>query len=147
MKVSIEEQLVESILAMADLLKKSACCNSELAHLSIRELQVMTFIKEHQRVKMQEIAVSLKITMPTATVFVDQLFKKGLAERDRDSGDRRNVFVVLTEKGNLSLKKATENRKKKINEMLCYLSFEEKNGLNKILKNLLIKIFENEEKK
>lgn len=147
MQTSIEEQLVESILNIADFFKKSACFDSELTHLSIRELQVLVIIKNSNKAKMQEIASYLKITMPTATVFIDQLIKKELVKRDRDIKDRRAVCVELTDKGKSLLKKAMEKKKEKINKTLSYLSLKEKKDLHKIIKNLLIRAIENEEKK
>ena len=51
------------------------------------------------KMKMQDIARINGATKSTATHYIDYLEKKGFVRRVRDEGDRRDVYVELTEKG------------------------------------------------
>lgn len=48
---------------------------------------------------MSQLSESLQVHPSTATELVERLIQAGLAERQRDEGDRRVVWVGLTEKG------------------------------------------------
>ena len=49
--------------------------------------------------RMQDIAVMLKVSKSTVTDYVDYLEKRGYVDRERGLKDRRDVFIVPTEKG------------------------------------------------
>lgn len=71
-----------------------------LEELTMIEINTILVIgKDGNRKKMSDIANKLGVTTGTPTVTVDRLIKKGYVVRDRDEEDRRQVIVILSEKG------------------------------------------------
>jgi DNA-binding MarR family transcriptional regulator len=142
-----EEQLIELVFRISKSLKRESCFDSKIMHLSMREIQALTFLKDKERIKMQSISTYMQTSMPTATVMVDKLVEKKLVKRSKDEKDRRSVLIYLTKDGKHLLDKAMINRRNKFNLLLSYLSEEEKKILVNILKNLDLKLNKNNEKK
>lgn len=71
-------------------------------NLTLVEIQTIIVIgRAAGRIRMSEIAQQLGVTLGTPTVTVDRLIKKGYVTRRRDDVDRRQVFVELTDQGNV----------------------------------------------
>ena len=66
------------------------------------------------KMSMRDIARINNVTKSTATHYVDHLEKKGFLRRVREDGDRRNIFVELTEQG----KKWVESNDKKMERFI-----------------------------
>ncbi|HOV68735.1 MAG TPA: MarR family transcriptional regulator [Clostridia bacterium] len=67
--------------------------------LSIGEVHMIEAIGSANGRTITEIANELDITLPTVTITVARLEKKGFVQRKRISDDRRLVHVFLTETG------------------------------------------------
>lgn len=67
--------------------------------LSVTEAHTLVEIGRDEAKTMGEIAAGLGITVPTLTVSIARLCKKGYVERQRDEADRRLVRVRLTQRG------------------------------------------------
>lgn len=71
-----------------------------LEELTMIEINTIVVIgKDGNRKKMSDIANKLGVSTGTPTVTIDRLIKKGYVLRDKDEEDRRQVIVMLSEKG------------------------------------------------
>lgn len=67
--------------------------------LSMTEIHTIAVIGKNRLLMMSELAGQLQVTMGTLTVMMNNLVKKGFAERYKSEEDRRIVKVGLTERG------------------------------------------------
>lgn len=74
----------------------------------------------------------------TATGIVDRLTNAGLVERVRDKGDRRVVYVQITEAGAIKLEEIEAERQKQTEQMTERLNDEELEQLNRLLRKLIV---------
>ncbi|HSW96924.1 MAG TPA: MarR family transcriptional regulator [Candidatus Saccharimonadales bacterium] len=132
----INSNLVEEIFKFSRLLKDRMCFDTELARLSMLQLQALIFLKKHDEAQMGEIAQYFNIELPSATSLINKITKLGLAERKADKNDRRVVLITLTKAGNHLLEQAMQERSKKITKTLSYLSELDKKELLRIMKTL-----------
>jgi DNA-binding MarR family transcriptional regulator len=132
----INSNLVEEIFKFSRLLKDKMCVDTELAKLSMLQLQALIFLKKHDEAQMGEIAQYFNIELPSATSLINKITKLGLAQRKADKKDRRLVLITLTKEGNSLLEKAMLERSKKITKTLSYLSEKDKKELLRIMETL-----------
>ena len=66
--------------------------------LSLSQYQVLSLLVIQPQ-SMKDIATALNVMGPTVVRVVDALERKGLAQRARDTVDRRLVYLSLTDKG------------------------------------------------
>lgn len=74
----------------------------------------------------------------TVTGIVDRLTNAGLVERVRDRGDRRVVYVQVTEAGTTKLEEIEAERQKQTEQMTKQLTDEELEQLNSLLSKLIV---------
>ena len=67
--------------------------------LSLTQDRLLLCIFDHKRVTMTELHLMTGLEKGSLTTIVDQLIEKSLVRRGRDKGDRRKVFVSLTDVG------------------------------------------------
>ncbi|MGI6361448.1 MAG: MarR family winged helix-turn-helix transcriptional regulator [Bacillota bacterium] len=69
--------------------------------LSISEIHLVEAIGRNKRQQktISEIAAALDVTLPSVTVAINKLVKKGYVEKKRGAEDGRTVFVSLTRLG------------------------------------------------
>ena len=67
--------------------------------MSTPQLKALFLISEEQEIRMRELARRLGGSFSNATVLVDRLVERGLAERLAEPQDRRVVLVRTTEEG------------------------------------------------
>ena len=80
----------------------------EAPDLTMRQMAVMLICAcetDHKKRYIKTLALELKVCRPAITRVADALLKHGYAVRRRDEADTRNVFLQLTEAGNLYVKK------------------------------------------
>jgi DNA-binding MarR family transcriptional regulator len=85
---------------------------------------------------MTDIADYFRIELPSATSLINKLCDQKLVERHADKKDRRLVIIILTEEGKKLLEQAMNQRKKKLEKILSYLSEKEKADLLNIFRTL-----------
>lgn len=73
--------------------------SNDLNDLSMNEIHVIEAIDKTKVKSMSEVAKRLMITVGTLTTSINRLVTKGYVERQRDTNDRRIVFLNLTKKG------------------------------------------------
>lgn len=85
---------------------------------------------------MGDVAEYFHIELPSATSLLNKLCDQKLVERHEDENDRRLVMISLTNEGKKLLQQAMNQRRKKLEKTLSYLSEKEKNELLNIMKTL-----------
>ncbi|RWR13656.1 MarR family transcriptional regulator [Siminovitchia fortis] len=70
-----------------------------LQELSLEQFTLIRMVYRNGPIRASELADLLFVHRSAITVRVDKLVKKGLLERERDEGDRRNVYLRVSEKG------------------------------------------------
>ncbi|WP_324822231.1 MarR family winged helix-turn-helix transcriptional regulator [Sinanaerobacter sp. ZZT-01] len=82
-------------------IEEQAVRNSEQSDLSINELHLLEAVakdKDKGRT-ISDIALDMNITLPSVTVAINKLAKKGYVEKIKSENDGRRVFVKLTRLG------------------------------------------------
>jgi len=75
--------------------------------LTIEQLSILHYIHNHASCTSTELADIFCVGKSAITAIITRLENKGLIERDRDSKDRRLVYLRLTEEGKV-LQKASD---------------------------------------
>ena len=95
-------------------------------NFSISQFKTMGAFRDDKVYTMGELSKNASVTMPTMTEMIDKMELEGIAERIRDSQDRRVVKVRLTEKGEQLRKKFMDKRRYELKNILCNLRKEER---------------------
>ena len=89
------------------------------------------------RATMSDLAHLTYQSAATVTGIVDRLADAGLVERERDSADRRVVYVRITPAGAAKLDEIKTERRKHMEQMTKSLTDEELEQLNAIMSKLI----------
>lgn len=107
--------------------------------LSIKEfhtLEVIYSAMKNGNNTASSIAGALGITLGTCTINIDRLVDKGLVHKVKKDGDKRVVYIELTDKGMQTHLKHIAMHKKVIEKAISHLSMSEKvalmNAINKL---------------
>jgi DNA-binding MarR family transcriptional regulator len=133
----LNDLLVEafrSILKVEDRSIKS----SKKIDLSVNEMHLIDAIgKDEKNPKtISEIADILSITLPSVTVAINKLLKKGHVQKIKCSDDGRIVFVILTKKGKKMYAAHRYFDENMVRSLSKDLSLEEKDAMLKGVINL-----------
>lgn len=130
-------QFGEVLFKLSRLMREEMNFTCYSAQLSMLQLHVLLFLKNHTSVHMAEIAQNFHIETPTATSLLNKLVEMDLVARTADAKDRRVVHVALTTKGEEVLTEAMEQRNKKLHTMLSYVPENDKEKLLMILEQIV----------
>ena len=83
-----------------------------------------------------EIGAKMMVTVSNLTGIVDRLEEKGLVVRERDTGDRRIVYVKLTSKGQKLYKSSIPTFEKILSSLFEPLDKQEQKELGSLLRKL-----------
>ena len=100
---------------------------------SISQFKTMAAFREDREYRMSELSKNASVTMPSMTEMVDNLERAGIAERIRDSRDRRVIKVRLTEKGKRLRKQFMDKRRNELKNILSNLSRDDRTELKDAL--------------
>ena len=67
--------------------------------LSATHLAALATLERHGPLPLGELAALEKVAPPSMTRVVARLTESGLVDRERHTGDRRQVFITITEQG------------------------------------------------
>ncbi len=129
-------QLIELIFKIARLMKGEMSFKNALLNLSALQIQTLILLHRNKEATMSEIAEYFHTELPSATILINKLFKQRLVWRYSDREDRRIVRVALTRGGKQGLKQITDQRRKKLEKILSYLSEKDKANFLAILETL-----------
>jgi DNA-binding MarR family transcriptional regulator len=101
-----DETVARIIAGFRDAMRELRCLGSERLlrqGVSMSHLHVMSLLEAHGATSMSRLADLVGVSMSNATGLIDRMEERGLVERFRTPGDRRVVFVRVTEHGRTSL--------------------------------------------
>lgn len=104
---------------------------------SLLHLETLRYVRENGRPLMSDVARTLSITPPAATLLVDSLSKEGLIKRIAGPKDRRTVRVALTPHGEKVIEQGIKERLDEIKRIFSILTENERRQLIAILKRLM----------
>jgi len=97
--------------------------DSQLAPtLTESQLNVIDYIMNHEQVKPSDLIDYVATTPAAITTLMDRMEKNGLIVRERDTTDRRIVWLKLTAKGQEEGKRGLEIRKQFLEQYLSRIS-------------------------
>jgi DNA-binding MarR family transcriptional regulator len=134
---------LESIhyLLMSDhfLVQKSLITSIKDSELTPGQPKILDYLQNHNGCVQKEIAKGCHIEPASITVILKGMESKGYIERKMLNGDRRSLYVFLTEKGKKYIEYLNEKFDKVENTALKNFSEDEKQQLN----DLLMRVYEN----
>ncbi len=134
---------MESIhyLLMSDhfLVQKSLLTSIKDSELTPGQPKILDYLQNHNGCVQKEIAKGCHIEPASITVILKGMESKGYIERKMLNGDRRSLYVFLTEKGKKYIEYLNEKFDKVENTALKNFSEDEKQQLN----DLLMRVYEN----
>lgn len=135
---ALDELATEMYEIVHELLKKyqfrdrnQICCHD----ITVSQCYVMSELKTAP-LSMRSLANALFLDISTMSRVVDQLQKKGYAEREQDPGDKRIIYVSLTESGKKLLSEIEENLIASEKEILQQISPAARHSVLFVLREL-----------
>ena len=101
------------------------------------QFYVLACIGYSGRLPFGEIGVKMMVTVSNLTGIVDRLEEKGLVVRERDSHDRRVVYVRLTDKGKKLYRVSVDAFEESVSDFFYPLDKSQQKELSTILRKLL----------
>lgn len=117
-------------------IEQKAIITDEFSDITNNDMHIIEAIGIEEPRNMSTIAKELRVTTGTLTISMNNLVKKGYADRTRSEKDRRVVYITLTEKGRKAYAHHAEFHKKMIESMIAGM---EKDDLD-ILANAMHKL-------
>ncbi|MBN1997317.1 winged helix DNA-binding protein [candidate division KSB1 bacterium] len=82
-------------------------------HLTMRQYQALVLLQTSGRMTLTDLCKKLNLAASTGTELVNRMISAGLLEKSPEITDRRQVLILLTEKG----KSLLEQRKQQMTDM------------------------------
>ena len=125
------KKLIELLHACSSLNHRlwRAAVNNMHADITRRQARLLLFLSHKGEVKMTALADVFGVRGPSLTPMVDKLMDSGYIERGTDAADRRVVTVNLTSKGKSILQRIEQNFSAQVDDLLLFLSNEQKENL------------------
>ena len=111
-------------------------CVQMLEDISKKELMIVIFVGDNERVIMRKIANYLDIPVSTTTGLVDKLVKKSYLCRQFSESDRRSISIVLDKQGKKCYDLMCTMRVDMANRILDDLSSEDSECLIEMLEKV-----------
>lgn len=117
-------------------LEQKAIITEEFKDISNNDMHIIEAIGNKEPKNMTTVAKSLKVTVGTLTIAINNLVKKGYVNRVRSDDDRRVVLISLSDKGKKAYDHHVRFHEDMIQATLEGLSDQETKVLVKALTNL-----------
>jgi DNA-binding MarR family transcriptional regulator len=107
-KVKQAAEVVQSFMMISRTLAKYTQQNAESLGLTLQQLGVLNIIYSSPLITLKEITEKLFSPKSTTSVSVEELVNLGLVERKSSEKDRREINLILTDKGKEISKKSIQ---------------------------------------
>ena len=104
-----------------------------LSDADIMILFCVAFCDTNQKVKLSDIAKTLRVTLPAVTHKVNDLVEKNLVEKENSAKDLRVTFIRLTSEGRNYVESIKEDYYRPLRVLVKYLGDEDTEHLMRIL--------------
>ena len=111
--------------------------NALMLEVTTSQLKVMFVIYLQGPLRIGLLARALNVSLPTMTVTVDRLVKRGILRRENDPDDRRAVYCHLSDYGQEILNQMWNSARERTRQMLTALTVPELEIVCKALEILL----------
>lgn len=105
--------------------------------LNLLQVHALLLLQKHPGITMSEVAKHLKVTSPSASVFITRLVKVGWVRRLRDRKNRKLIHLHVTAAGEKMLSTMSAHRKEAQKKMLAVLSSADQESLARILSRIV----------
>ena len=119
-------------------------CNADLfeavgaLELSLSQIKLLHHLDDQPReLSLKEAAEVVHVSMPAASRMVDDLVRRGFAQRREDDDDRRMKRVCLTEGGRTAIRRLNAARLTGLEQFSTHLTTTERLSLAQALEQLL----------
>ena len=137
-----DTNLASDLYALIVFLHKN--CNADLFEavgaldLSLSQIKLLHHLEDQPReLSLKEAAEVVHVSMPAASRMVDDLVRRGFAQRREDEDDRRMKRVCLTEGGRTAIRQLNAARLSGLEQFAQTLTTPERRALANALANLL----------
>ena len=131
----LNDVLVNLFRDIMDIEQRAVTCQ-EFPDITSNDLHVIEVIGVGEPKNMSTIARELSVTVGTLTISVNGLVKKGYVVRQRGLGDRRVVYISLSERGRRAYERHARFHREMIEGICSALTPEEMAALVKALEKL-----------
>ena len=97
--------------------------------VSLAQLQTIRYLRYHRNILMGTLATGLSISYPSATNMVKRLERRGLAKRQVNPNDKREVEVSLTEAGRELADRMERERLERLHGVLSRMEIGDRDAL------------------
>jgi DNA-binding MarR family transcriptional regulator len=137
-----DASLAEDLYALIVFLHKN--CNADLfeavgaLELSLSQIKLLHHLEDQPReLSLKEAAEVVHVSMPAASRMVDDLVRRGFAQRREDDDDRRMKRVCLTNDGRIAIRRLNAARLSGLELFSKNLTTGERRSLAEALQQLL----------
>jgi DNA-binding MarR family transcriptional regulator len=99
--------------------------------------RILAALVEREKISQQELKEMLDIKSGSLSELLAKLEKKSLIHREKNSVDKRNRDIVLTEAGRAWLRSHTDSKRQRTGQLFAEMSGEEKSQLSALLGKIL----------
>lgn len=114
----------------------SASISPEDKLTTILQVQGLTFLKEHPKTTVGELAAELTMSSPAIAKFTDKLVDCGWVERIDDPDDRRIVRLLITIQGEKEFERIKCKHFEKMSEIFSLMPEEDIKEMIRIMEDL-----------
>lgn len=136
------DDLARDLYALITYLHKS--CQADVfeavgaLELTMTQIKVLHHVDQNDRsLTVKEVAEVVSLSLPAASRAVDDLVRRGFAERQEDLVDRRMKRISITPRGRASIRRLNAARLSGLEEFVETLSVQQRARLSTALANLL----------
>jgi DNA-binding MarR family transcriptional regulator len=106
--------------------------------LTMTQIKVLHYLEQNDRsLTVKEAAEVVSLSLPAASRAIDDLVRRGFAERQEDLADRRMKQVSITDKGRAAIRRLNAARLRGLEEFVETLSSQQRARLSSALGKLL----------
>jgi DNA-binding MarR family transcriptional regulator len=136
------EELGADLYALITYLHKS--CQADVfeavgaLELTMTQIKVLHYLEQHERsLTVKEAAEVVSLSLPAASRAIDDLVRRGFAQRQEDLSDRRMKQVSITDQGRAAIRRLNAARLRGLEEFVETLSPQQRARLSGALGKLL----------
>ena|SRR5690554_4370553 len=105
--------------------------------LALNEVRVLNILNHNKNgveaIQMKDLSEKMHISRPALNALIDKVEARGLVKRIQKSGDRKSVYVQLTEKSQKSYMEQQKKLLNYVNQFVVQMDEEEMQLLNQLL--------------
>jgi DNA-binding MarR family transcriptional regulator len=104
--------------------------------LSVPQFRTLGYVNRRKGASLSEVADHIGLTLPSMSVLVDGLVERNYVTRKTHPDDRRRMNLMLTARGETTLRVAREETAEYISQHLSHLPQTERNMIHKAMRTL-----------